>query len=72
VDFDVGKDLADIVMLTLIVDRMAEDAVESYAHCAVFDELFARGNFLSRHDIGKTYARFLAPGWPFKTARLPT
>ena len=35
VDFDVGKDLADIVMLTLIVDRMAEDAVESYAHCAV-------------------------------------
>jgi len=35
VDFDVGKDLADIVLLTLIVDRMTEDAVESNAHCAV-------------------------------------
>ena len=34
-DFDVGKDLTDIVLLTLIVDRMTEDAIESNAHCAM-------------------------------------
>jgi hypothetical protein len=32
----------------------------------------SRAGIFSRHDIGKTHARFLAPDWPFKTARLPT